>query len=667
MKTHWTLLPVALFFLAAVSGAQQFSLAPGVLPGPDDRWTEGVEAADVDQDGDLDVFLAHGGGWSDATAVAYPNTLLINRLIEDGALTFVDESAARLGGTFAAKMVITGDVDGDGWTDSLFCNCYDGSPPSLYMNRGAAQPGFFDLESALRGLTEALHSYSGAFGDVDDDGDLDLVLGDSTTFWDLLIEGVPAHEGKPRLYLNDGAGYFAEAGPPAWNPALGKGTHDVQMVDVDLDWDVDVIVSNVTGGASHYLMLNDGTGAFVDRAALLPTFSPNCFETEVGDLDGDKDLDLFLVGLDWGPQAEFWAGPNGPVENLLADTGTASFFKHSGSGASDANEVVLVDYDVDGDLDAFVTSLGAPADQVHRNDGQSAFQLVSDVLSAGIDPEHPTLDATCADFDNDGDLDYLSVQGEYPKTNWTNTLFLNSGPPDTLSPVVVREELLGATAPLQSPWVVRAEVADQIMDDGQDWLTASASLRSTDVGGSVIATTEQGIRVASGLYRFEFPDPAEGLGASFEYELRFRDRNGNETVTPTRQVTLTGLGLYGTGTGGANVLSLSGSGSASPGGTVTATSQGVVGPTVTTVLSLSPASVPLFGGTLLVGLGAQAFTAKLTPAVAGMSAVDFPVPADPALLGTHVFVQSAAEDGAQPAGWALSNGLHVAIGAGGSP
>lgn len=158
MSHRSPLLPALVFLATSASQAtaQQFTHAPGLLPGPHDRWTEGVETADVDLDGDLDAFLAHGGGWSDLFSISYPNTLLVNRLIEDGSLGFADESAARLGGVSAAKMVATADVDGDGWVDALFANCFDTQPPSLYHNRGAAQPGYFDLESSSRGLTEVL-------------------------------------------------------------------------------------------------------------------------------------------------------------------------------------------------------------------------------------------------------------------------------------------------------------------------------------------------------------------------------------------------------------------------------------------------------------------------------------------------------------------------------
>ena len=65
--------------------------------------------------------------------------------------------------------------------DLLYVNAFNTQVPYLFINRGASQPGFFDMESAARGLTEALSSGGAAFGDRDDDGDLDLIISDSAT------------------------------------------------------------------------------------------------------------------------------------------------------------------------------------------------------------------------------------------------------------------------------------------------------------------------------------------------------------------------------------------------------------------------------------------------------------------------------------------------------
>ena len=93
----------------------------------------------------------------------------------------------------------------DGYIEALYSNPFNTDPAFLYVNQGALGPGVFELESEARGLTEALSSASGAFGDLDDDGDLDLVLSHAGPSW----AGLPG--GTPRLYLNDGGGHFTDA------------------------------------------------------------------------------------------------------------------------------------------------------------------------------------------------------------------------------------------------------------------------------------------------------------------------------------------------------------------------------------------------------------------------------------------------------------------------
>jgi len=442
--------------LAAAAAAltpptQQFVEAAGALPGPA-VWSEGVAAVDVDRDGDLDLLFANGEGFASA-GLKRQSALVINRLVEQGPGVFVDESVARLGARLShAKMVIAGDVDGDGWVDLLFANAFNTDPPFLYINRGAAQPGFFDLESAARGLTEPLSSSGAMFADVDDDGDLDLVLSDSG---DSLLAG---SGGRPRLYLNDGAGVFSEAA--AQLPAALKRAHmDVNLVDLDGDFDLDLLHTNraTNTGGNHYLMLNDGAGAFSDASTLLPATSGSVYEIEVGDLDGDVDLDLFVVSLSGFQE--------GVVENRLVPTGALAF--QAGGvqpGSVDDNELALFDYDMDGDLDVFVGSLG-PRERVYRNNGALGFSEATGVVPSVADS---TLDLTLADLDNDGDYDLVTAQGE--SGNYANRLYWNNGPRDTHAPRFVALDAPAAT-PAGAPLVVRAKVRDEVMDDGQAYIT----------------------------------------------------------------------------------------------------------------------------------------------------------------------------------------------------
>lgn len=442
---------VAAVISCASAAAQQFTQVTGVLPGPD-RWSEGVTAADVDLDGDLDLFFANGDGFA-SPGTQRQNTLIINQLVEQGPNIYTDESVARLGVHVShAKGAAVGDVNGDGYPDVLFVNAFNSDVPFLYINRGAAQPGFFDMESASRGLTEVLSSAGGQFGDLDGDGDLDLVISDAGAS---LLGGAGA---TPKLYLNDGAGFFTDVSGQL-NAPIKVAQQDVSLVDIDNDWDLDLLLLNRASnpGGTHYLLLNDGTANFTDQSSVLPTTSGSVYEAEAADLDGDLDRDVFFLSLNGFRE--------GHVRNDLAETGALGFT--SGAlqpGNVDDNEVAMIDYDVDGDYDMLIGSLGN-RERFYRNDGALNFVNALGVIDQVGDS---TLDVAVADLDGDGDYDIVTAQGE--SGNFSNKVFLNSGPADTLAPVFLATAVSTSTG---RPRLL-GRVQDQVLDDGDTYVTAKA-------------------------------------------------------------------------------------------------------------------------------------------------------------------------------------------------
>jgi len=466
--------PLVLVALASTASAQQFQYQAGMIPGTA-RWSEGVEAADVDNDGDLDLFFADGEGYSSA-GVQRQNVLEINKKIETGILSFADESVARLGAhTSNAKGVTTGDINGDGWIDALYSNAFNTAPASLYVNQGAGNPGFFTFDGVARGFTTNVSAGGAMFADVDNDGDLDVVMNNNY---------IGSGSGKPRLYKNDGAGFFTlDAAGFAAAPSKNSQM-DVQMVDLDGDWTIDFFGDNrgSNTNGTHFLMLNDGTGVFSDNSTLLPATSTNCYEAEVGDLDGDNDIDMFFVSLSGFSE--------GAMKNNLVPTNALTFTAQSALGGEDDNEIALVDYDVDGDYDVIVGSLAAH-EKLYRNDGNFSFVDQSAQITAISDS---TLDCTVADLDNDGRYDLITAQGESNSAQWVNKVYLNvTGPVDNRPPVVTALNSPAAISHNDANAIVQAKVRDQVLDDGVDFITPTARSVTLAVPVSVnVAITAAG-------------------------------------------------------------------------------------------------------------------------------------------------------------------------------
>jgi hypothetical protein len=365
-----------------LASAQQFVQQTATRFPTQSEYTNQCTSVDIDNDGDLDIAWANGQGYS-SQGTALPVRIFVN----NGGGVFADETAARAAGiTGWYRGVEAGDVDRDGDWDLILAN----TRPQLLINNGA---GIFSDQTATRLPTFTMSSARAQFGDVDNDGDLDLVFCNNGT--------TRFGSGQPRLYLNNGAGVFADAtvNLPAGNVAEQM---DILFLDVDNDLDLDLFL---------------GT-----RAS-----APN--QSRLWKNDGD--------GTAWTNVSR------GITPNPTTDDNDSRFFE----------------LDMDGDLDLVIGSLGN-RERIYLNNGSGAFTETTTLMAAVTDS---TLDVKVADFDNDGRFDIITAQGE--SGAFQNKIYMNlTGPVDNRGPrVQVLEQVTPGLKPV--PHVVRATILDDMTSD----------------------------------------------------------------------------------------------------------------------------------------------------------------------------------------------------------
>ncbi|MFQ5973012.1 MAG: FG-GAP repeat domain-containing protein [Alphaproteobacteria bacterium] len=274
------------------------------------------------------------------------------------------------------------DVDRDGDLDIMIASEFQ--PNILLINDGA---GRFTNESARR-IPQARHdSEDVGVADFDGDGDPDIVV-------------VSEDDQVNELYLNDGGGFFSDAG--AKLPVTGV-TNAVLVADIDRDGDADILFGN---NGQNFVIVNDGRANFTDETGTrLPPIDDITQDIELGDVDGDGDGDL-LVG-------------NEGANRLLLNEGTGRFADATHdrlplrAEPEETREADFGDVDGDGDLDIFFANVrffqrGALREnRLLINDGRGYF---TDETGSRL-PQHGdnTVDGDFVDVDRDGDLDIVTA------------------------------------------------------------------------------------------------------------------------------------------------------------------------------------------------------------------------------------------------------------------
>ncbi len=313
--------------------------------------TFGIVQLDIDNDGDLDYIAANEDGLSVDDFDQY--------ISSGGSYT-----QTLFGDSNNFARVLTGDMNGDGYTDIVTGHTAGSNRINVYLNNGGT--GFAGVTARQISTTFQVADF--AILDVDNDGDLDIVNASSSNAINQAV------------WLNNGVAGFTNA-----LSSLPR-VRDMRAGDINGDGYVDLVISNSNGSVSTYK--NSGTGAFIEVDNLL-IGGQQMVEFALGDMDGDGDVDVF-AGFDTKDVATLTNDGIGNLSNVVAGDTTINSI----------NGLALGDIDNDGDLDALTAEDGRVESFVNGGNG---------AITGNDDQNHGnwSMALGMGDLDADGDLDYI--------------------------------------------------------------------------------------------------------------------------------------------------------------------------------------------------------------------------------------------------------------------
>ncbi len=428
-----------------------------------------VNWVDVNNDGFVDLFISNGKKSGES------NQLYINH--GDGTFStvtrdpIVNDNKPSVGASWA-------DTDNDGDMDGVVTNWYN-QASLFYENNGKG--GFSQVKSGPL-ATDAGYSETGAWGDYDRDGLVDLYVTHS--------------EGDLRniLYHNNGGNSFSKVaiGPPVTDRFSSRSA---TWTDFDLDGDPDLLVGNENRQFEN-LYRNDGKGNFTPVSLEgIAGYNPgNTMSTNSIDFDNDGDFDFFF------------ANDNG-FNDLLRNNGDGTY-----SRVND-DEICTTpahsfgsnwgDIDNDGDLDVYITNAFTFGVLQHNflfiNNGDGSFSR--DTNSIAVGDAGWSYGCAFADYDNDGFLD-LAVANCFGGAQ-PNSLYHNTGNDNHWIEISCVGEssnrsAIGAKVKVKAGingkevWQLR-EISSQSGYCGQNMLTAHIGLGNAARCGEIVIEWPSGI------------------------------------------------------------------------------------------------------------------------------------------------------------------------------
>ena len=232
--------------------------------------------ADINNDGWLDAFGCHDNAAPRIWLNDGAGNLAYNNYVD-----FSTTPSSDMSGNYGSVFI---DFDNDGDLDFFIAHCRQGVTNSadprrwnrLFVNDGT---NHYTDQALTFGVQNREQSWTTDFGDVDNDGDLDMV--------------VTNHSTTMQFFLNDGTGHFTDATAGS-GLAVSAAFLQSKFEDLDNDGFLDLITAGNLGSSAEFYFHGNGDGTFTQMPNMLPESSPRTLHTfALGDMNHDGFIDVY--------------------------------------------------------------------------------------------------------------------------------------------------------------------------------------------------------------------------------------------------------------------------------------------------------------------------------------------------------------------------------------